>query len=254
LDLVDLHSHLLPGIDDGPRDLGETIATLRAAHAAGTRRMATTPHMFLEPWNHHDPAPIRDAHSALVDALRERADEDPDCAFLREMRIDLGAENYASPEFLAALERGDVLSLNAGRYVLIEFPPMLPSGTVWNVARRVLSAGRFPVLAHIERYTSLHGRPSELAGLRDLGCVLQVNAQSLAGRTRDPTRRLCIELLRSGIVEVVASDAHGTTLGRPHLGTVEPALRGEVPADTLELCLRAKPRRILDDAALNASG
>jgi protein-tyrosine phosphatase len=247
-DLVDLHTHLLPALDDGPGDLGETIATLRAAHAGGARRLAATPHMFLEPWNHRDPATIRSAHAATLLALRDQAARDPTCAFLRDLRIDLGAENFVSPAFFTALDRGEVLTLNGGRYLLVEFPLMISGTLIVEVARRILDANRFPVIAHVERYAALFTRDADLARLRELGCVLQVNAQSLAGRVKDATRRRCVELLRAGLVQVVASDVHGPSIARPHLGAALRALEGELPAEVLEMCFHGRARRILDDA------
>jgi len=251
MDLVDLHSHVLPAIDDGAASLDETIAVLRAAHATGARRIAATPHMFVEPWNHRDPGPIRDAFVDTQAALQDRVQRDETCAFVSELQIDLGAENYASPELLTALDRDRVLTLNGSRYLLVEFPLWLSAATIQTVLRRIREAGRRPVVAHVERYAAFHDRPEDLERLRDDGSILQVNAQSLMERRSPELRRRCADLLASGIVQVVASDVHGPALRRPHLGAALAELGDELPVGVLRACFRDNPRRILDDEALD---
>jgi protein-tyrosine phosphatase len=249
--LVDLHAHVLPAVDDGPTSIDETIALLRAAHAGGVRRLAATPHMFLSPWNHCDPAPLREAFARMGDALAARAAADLDLAFLRDLRIDLGAENYVSAELLEALERRRVLPLNDSRYLLVEFPIPFPADRILAAARRVLAAGLRPVIAHVERYLSLAGSAGDLARLREEGCVLQVNAGTFLRERRDDRRRRhYVELLRDGVVQVVASDSHDAGLRRPVLGDVVATLEKELPEPVVEACLHRNARRILNDEPL----
>jgi protein-tyrosine phosphatase len=246
LELVDLHTHVLPGIDDGPRGLDESIATMRAAHAAGARRVVATPHMFLEPWNHRDPERVRAAFAAMLENLAAHAKSDPECAFLSDLQLDLGAENYASPEFLGALRQGGVLTLAGGRHLLIEFPLFLPAATFLNLARQVLDAGYWPVIAHVERYGAFAERPAELDRLRELGCKLQVNAQSVMGAKRDALRRRCLDWIEAGPVEIVASDVHGPSLVRAHLGEALPALRARLSQATVAACVALTPTKVLE--------
>jgi protein-tyrosine phosphatase len=251
VDLVDLHSHLLPALDDGPAALDETIAVLRAAHATGVRRIAATPHMFVEPWNHRDPGRIRDAFARTWAAIQERAESDRGCAFVGEIQVDLGAENYASPDLLTAIDRDRVLTLNGSRYLLVEFPLLLPAAAIVTILRRIRDAGLRPVVAHVERYAAFQDRPRDLESLRDEGSILQVNAQSLMERRSPSLQRQCIDLLAHGIVQVVASDVHGPALRRPHLGAALALLGDELPVMVLRACFRDNPRRILDDETLD---
>ncbi len=112
---------------------------------------------------------------ARLDALSTRDGKD----FLSELRLYLGAENFVSPEFFDALDRGEVLTVNGSRYVLIEFSPYLSPVVFETALKRILRAGLLPIIAHVERYPSLTADPGRLAEIVAMGCVLQINKESL---------------------------------------------------------------------------
>jgi|JYMV01.1.fsa_nt_gi protein-tyrosine phosphatase len=191
MNFVDIHTHILPGVDDGAQSLEDTLVMLRIAYDSGTRRMVATPHMFLDLFNNNDFLEIRDRFEALIRDLNSYQEKQP---HIKEMDLYLGAENYASPEFLEALGQGCVLTLNGSRYLLVEVSPALPMSQIGVIMENVLAADYTPVIAHVERYAAVQQDPSQMERLRNLGCVLQVNARSLAGEHRDPK----IKPVRSG--------------------------------------------------------
>ncbi|HVS02615.1 MAG TPA: CpsB/CapC family capsule biosynthesis tyrosine phosphatase [Thermoanaerobaculia bacterium] len=210
---VDLHAHLLPGVDDGPATLEESVAMLAMAHRGGTRAMAATPHMFSPHWLNEDVLAIRDAYARLVESLG-RLGEYAEHAFLPELTLHLGAENYVSEEFLCALRAGRVLPLGEGRWLLVELPPELPLAAALGAVDQVLDAGFLPLVAHVERVRGVRRDPSGAAALVERGARLQVNVQSLDGWRYALPRRTVDALLEGGLVSVVASDAHDCA-GRP---------------------------------------
>jgi protein-tyrosine phosphatase len=252
MDLVDIHNHVLPGIDDGPRDLDASLRLLRAAWDSGVRRIVATPHRFLPPWDNADASSVRASYDRLREELVRRAAE-PGLGFLSQLRIDLGAEHHLTDELLTALDRGGLLTLNGSRYVLVELPSLMTLDIVLAAARRIQGRGLVPVIAHVER-TSFFQDSSESRSLERLaasGCVLQVNAEALLGtRRRDPLRSRCLELIGERIVRIVASDAHGTRSRPPLLHAALDVLRRELGEDAAVASVSESPWSLLEDRPL----
>ena len=250
MDLVDVHSHILPGVDDGSGSVEETIAMLSLAYESGTRRIVATPHMFLHRFGNYDFVQIRDQFDQLSTQLESAREE---FAFLGQMQIFCGAENYASSEFLEALEQGCVLTLNASRYLLVEVSPALPFSQLENVMDRVLGSGLTPVMAHPERYSAVQEQPIRLAALWDRGCVTQLNGGSLLRGSGSRTNRCAKTLLAEGLVDVIASDGHRVGWRPPELGGVEQLLEGEYSQEDIRRWLMENPAVILANGTLEVA-
>lgn len=246
---VDVHCHLLPGLDDGPPSIAETLAMLRLAHAGGTRVMVATPHCFLPPYGNSDPVVLANSFRRLTEHLEGLRAEDTggEFRFLGDMALYLGAENYVSPEFLEALAKGAVVPLNDSRYLLIEFPPYLAFEAALSTVERILQAGFFPVLAHVERYSFFHKGTKRLAGLVRMGCVAQVNASTVLGSSGRGLARVADRLLDRGLVQILASDGHGTQARSPDLGRVAEALGRKHPAERVALWLWENAAHLLEN-------
>jgi len=203
---VDIHVHLLPGIDDGPRDLDGTLALARSAVAAGTTTIAATPHLRSD---------FPDVH---VDELADRCQEVRDA--LEREGIGLKVVGGAEVSLTWALDASaDELRLASygqlGTDLLIE----TPSANVIGIDRLLyeLRAGGYRItLAHPERSHQLDRHGSLLPALVDQGVLLQVNAESLNGAAaRSAPRRFARRLCAEGIAHVIASDGHRGERWRP---------------------------------------
>ena len=247
MNFVDIHTHILPGVDDGAATIEETIAMLRLAHAAGTRKMVATPHMFCDLFQNNDIAQIRDRFQALRSDLKASRKTHP---FLTEIVIYPGAENYASPEFLEALDRARVLTLNGSRYLLVEVPVMMPFGRIQNVVERVFSAGYTPLLAHVERYLAFQEDWDRLGQLRQSGMIVQVNGNSLRGASGSGAQTCARTLLAQGLVDVIASDGHRSRVRKPQLQEVFQQLRDEFAEEDLNRWMVESPNLILANESL----
>lgn len=240
---VDLHVHLLPGVDDGPATLEETVRLLAAAHAAGTRCLVATPHMFSPLFGNQDPGAIRRVFEECVEALARLARQ-PELEFLAELDLRLGAENALSPELLEAVEAGTALALAGSRYLLVELSPFLSVDTAVYGAERILARGLVPLIAHVERYPQLSG--PELDRLLQLGCVAQINAGSLTGEGGRRLGKACLELLRTERARVVASDGHGADFRPPDLRPARDLVAAKLGRERALDCLHDAPARLLD--------
>jgi protein-tyrosine phosphatase len=202
--LVDIHAHLLPGIDDGPTDLADSIQMARAAVDAGIETMAVTPHLR------------SDFPEVHVEELAQR------CESLREelawAEVPLTIVAAAEVSLIWALEADeDALRLatygQRGTDVLIETPSDV-SG-LERLLGGVQARGLRVTLGHPERSYTLQGDPGRIAGLRDQGILMQVNAEAVFGRRRTPAHSLAKRLCREGLADVIASDGHRASSWRP---------------------------------------
>ncbi|MFI4978134.1 MAG: tyrosine-protein phosphatase [Solirubrobacterales bacterium] len=195
--MIDLHCHVLPGIDDGPDSIEGSLALARAAAAAGTRTLVATPHVSYNYPN--DAATI----ARLVDELNGRLAAD---AVTLEVRP--GAEIAMTR--LADIEPEELsrLGLGTGRWLLVE-PPFTPVATgLDSVLLDLQRRGHRILLAHPERCHAFHRDPGMLAALVRSGVLTSITAGSLVGRFGGEVRRFALELMRDGLVHNVASDAH----------------------------------------------
>ena len=248
--LVDLHSHLVPGVDDGTRTVLESLEALSHLHREGVRVAVTTPHLLV-PHLQSDAAiqhaldAQRRAFEVLVDACVERNDVPT---------LHLGQEIWA-PDASAArrvARRGDVGL--PGRFLLVEFGFDL-QGNHNDVVREVLDAGRQIVIAHPERYRYLEGHDplDVMRGWQELGALLQVNVGSLTGHYRNSSpasEQLAWEMVSLRMVDVLATDHHGPR--RAGVSSAE-ALSALIARGELELAERAMgeiPGRIVRDDLL----
>ena len=242
---VDIHSHLIPGLDDGSTSLFETIEMLRHAYDRDTRSLVATPHMFAS-FGNTEPLLVYDTYVAMVKRL-QRVSKGHGQEFLREMAIYLGAENFVSPEFLEALKKRDVLTLNGSRYLLVEFPPYLPFVTAESAVDRILEIGLIPVLAHVERYGFLDRNPGRLARLKKKCCVVQVNAESIVDFKGRGLSKAVIPFFEHRLVDIVASDGHDVHSRPPSLDAAYGTLAAAYPEPAVAAWMWENPARILHD-------
>ena len=204
---VDIHTHVLPGVDDGAKDFAQGLALLRQAYDNGTRTMVFTPH-------------YRGKYRANTpEMLKERFEEFCGAAALElpEMKLYLGQEVYYDTGTPEALAEGRALPLNDTGYAMLEFSPKSTPEDIQKGIDAFLYYGYHPVIAHVERYT--HFRRAEVLVEYALarGALLQLNADSVLGKNGLAVKQFCHKLLKSGRVSFIASDAHDTAKRPPLL-------------------------------------
>jgi protein-tyrosine phosphatase len=207
--IVDLHSHLVPGVDDGTRTVAESIEALTGLYREGVRAVVTTPHLLV---------PYLDSNAAITHELEVHRRAFDQLVEACSGRIDLPAlwlgQEILAPDAATAKRvsgRSDVGL--PGRFLLVEFGFEL-QGNHNEVIRAVLDAGRQIVVAHPERYHYLPGDdPLEVMRVwQELGALLQVNVGSLTGHYRGSSprsERLAWDMVGAGLIDVLATDHHG---------------------------------------------
>ena len=217
---ADMHSHLLPGLDDGAETVEHSIDLLRALRELGFRKLIMTPHIMGDFYK-NTPEGIR----AALEQLRTAAA----AAGLGDVELDCAAEYYLD-EFLGhKLAVGTEMLTFGGdkRYLLFETSYMNEPLNLFDTIFELKAQGYRPVLAHPERYTYLYGRFGEIEKLRqDHGVLLQVNLNSLAGYYSPAAKKVAEQLIDGGLVDFVGTDTHHLrhtdtllrrTLSQPHM-------------------------------------
>jgi protein-tyrosine phosphatase len=229
--VIDLHSHLLPGVDDGSRTVEQSVRVLREIAGLGITDVCLTPHLTASRAEQGIPPAYDEAFAALS------AVAPPD------VRLHRGAEVMLDRPLGPAAVANPAIRLNGTRYILVEFPRIVPRDTVRNALQLVSEAGLIPVLAHPERYSSCS---VPAAGLwRTTGAKLQVDANTLlTSRSRGERARA---LLAAGMADILAADNHGDdrTLAAAHASLSEHGAAEQAAALTVR-----NPRAILDDREL----
>ncbi|MFD2936731.1 tyrosine-protein phosphatase [Spirosoma flavum] len=195
---VDMHSHLLPGIDDGVKDPEQTLVCLQQMVAWGIQRIITTPHVSRD-WYPNSSAMLREGQVQLQ-ALADAHD--------LPVQIDVAAEYMLDEFFPDLLNTDDLLSFGTERYLLIETGWSSAPQHLDDIIFRIQTRGYTPVLAHPERYTYYHNDEESLLRLRNIGCLFQLNWLSLTGRYGNKVRAQAQRLLKNNWVDFVGSDLH----------------------------------------------
>jgi len=204
---VDLHAHVLPGVDDGPADVEGTLALARAAVAAGTSRIVATPHVNED--RYIAPQAIRPA----VDEVNRRLAEEGIA-----LQVEAGAEIALSRLLDLSEDELGLLRLGEGPYLLLECPFAMVAGDFEPLVYDVRARGHQVLLAHPERCPTFQRDPDRLARLVDAGALVQLTAGALRGAFGTRTREFAQKLLREDLVHLLASDAHDAVRRPPGLG------------------------------------
>ena len=229
--MIDLHSHVLPGLDDGADDLEEALAICSAAAADGIEVLAATPHV------RHDYPTTPEAMERALDALRAAG---PPVELVRGGELDLGELDRPKEE----LQR---FALGGSRYLLVETPyfgwPLDFPDRVFRLA----SVGIRAVIAHPERNPDVQERPELLERLVAGGALAQLTAASVDGRLGPRARKTSLLLLERGLAHLIASDAHEASVREVGLGSAAAAVGDEALARYLTIDV---PRAIVEGGPL----
>jgi protein-tyrosine phosphatase len=195
---TDLHSHLLPGVDDGVSTHEEVLVCLRQLADWGIRHIVTTPHIN-KAWYPNDRATLLAGQAALRKMIAH---------YELPLTIEVAAEYMLDELFLDLLVTGELLSFGEARYLLVELDPHVPPPQLEMLLFQIQAKGYRPVLAHPERYRYYHENLDALGRLHDLGCLFQVNWGSCIGRYGRPVKVQAGRILKKQWADFIGSDLH----------------------------------------------
>ncbi len=243
--MVDMHTHILPGVDDGAADMSEALEIIDAEYRQGVRHIILTPH-YRPGLFEAGEEEIRAAFAKLQKAVTHE-----------DLRLYLGCEHYTGSEFVSNIQAGARPSLGGGRYVLAEFSSAHMFSLIRNQVEEITQAGYIPIIAHAERCRTLTegpvkrfaGSEGPIAELRHFGAEIQVTADVLTTRTAADghIRRFVWKLIENGLVDYVASDAHNMAERAPQLDKAAALISRKAGNTTAQRLLIYNPLRIVEE-------
>jgi len=195
---IDIHNHILPGIDDGAQTVSDSIGLLKGFSEFGIRNFIATPHIM---HNYHDNTP--ETIKASLQVLKKELDSND----LTDITIEASAEHMIDDNFETILENKEVMPL-CHEHLLVEMSylqrPINFDESIIAVTRNRF----FPILAHPERYNFLHGRTRKYGEFKQQGILFQVNMLSLGEFYNKEVQRMAFKLLEDGMIDFIGSDVH----------------------------------------------
>lgn len=204
---VDIHTHILPGVDDGAGDLSTAVDLLKRAVQQGTGAVVLTPH-YRGRHRYNVEGKLSEVFAALCQAAKSQCPE---------LELYLGCEIGYELDVSEKLAEGTVLSMNGTQYVLLEFREGTFRSRILDGVLEVLNFGYIPIIAHAERYEAFRKNPGLADEITGVGALLQINADSVMGKCGWGIKWYCHRLLRSHRVHFIATDAHDLKLRKPDL-------------------------------------
>lgn len=244
--MIDLHCHILPGVDDGAADPETSCDMAQMAADSGVQFIVATPHCNLP----------GGPHNYCSERLLEKFDAlDHLFQYYRiPVRVLPGAEVLVRDNFFRLLQEKKFITINHSRYLLVEFVFNAAAAYMTQALEQIHSVGLVPVVAHPERYDAIQRDPMLAARWFHSGYILQVNKGSLLGRLGRSAYGASVWLLNRGLVHVVASDAHSVQVRTPNMNLLTDFLQEHCPASYVRILLEENPSRIIHNLPIPIPG
>jgi protein-tyrosine phosphatase len=196
---VDMHSHLLPGIDDGSANMETSLQLIKGMMALGYKKLVTTPHIMWDMYRNN-----RDIILTKLDMVREAVAKEG-----LKVEINAAAEYFLDDHVAGLVKRNEPLLTVSGNMVLTEFSMAYPSHGLKEILFDMQMQGYQPIIAHPERYIYLDSNKDFYEELKDIGCLFQLNILSLSGYYGKSVQELAQYLLKKGYYDLIGTDLHG---------------------------------------------
>ena len=202
---VDIHSHLIPGIDDGVHDLNESLEVIKLLQSLGYSKLITTPHIIKGQYN-NTPEIIRNGLQKVKDHLNKHN---------LHIELEAAAEYYYDESFVSLINstNKEKLLLISGKYILLETSFLDEPRGLHETVLTLRSNEITPILAHPERYMYINKNPSRIRELKEMGLLIQVNINSFSNYYGTAIKSMANKMIKYGMVDFLGSDCHGITHG-----------------------------------------
>lgn len=235
--MIDLHCHMLPGLDDGAADLAVSLEMARIAVADGISTTVCTPHIMPTVYDNRGPS-IRAAVNSLQAALAQAQ---------IPLRVLPGADVHIAPDLVEGLRSGRVLAIAGSRYLLFEPPHHVMPPRMQDCVFGLMTAGYQPILTHPERLTWIDQHYDVIEQLASAGMLMQITGGSLTGRFGRRARHWSQRMLDEGLVDILATDAHDTQGRPPRLSEARALVAERFGDEVARNMVLTLPQAVLDN-------
>lgn len=237
--MIDIHCHILPGVDDGAGNMSDALEMAELAASSGIKSIIITPHCnvpgaYHNYWNYF-------MNEDVENLQRE----------IRNHNINLtvypGQEVYLAPGFAELLKKGEFIGLNESRYMLVEFGMSERADVAYRKLQQVIAEGYVPIVAHPERYGFVTEQQEAVYRMKDLGALLQVNRGSIKGAFGKSAMKKANEIISTYQADFVASDAHSQYSRTPYLADVHEFISEEISTEYGDWLFKVNPRKVISN-------
>ena len=241
--MIDIHAHIMPGIDDGAASMAETLVMLRTAAENGVHTIVATPHCNAENFyeNYYDKY-----YMALFDKLVAEAEAEN-----IPVKILPGMEVFADENILELVKQGRVITLGGSRYILIEFGMEKDLALINFITDELLAMGYVPIIAHPERYPYVQRAPHMAGKWLKSGCLLQANKGSILGAFGRHAQNAALYMLEHNMISFIASDAHGALHRTTVLSGVFDFICSNYSLEMAYMLLEDNPAKLIENRELS---
>ena len=237
--MIDVHCHILPGVDDGPKTLEDSLEMIKIAYEDNITDIIATPHI-----NHPFQFPGEENSNNQFQLLKEKARK-----LYPDITIHLGSEIYIMPSFLIDIKE-NLTALSDSAYILIEFARETLGTAILDAVHELKLKGYRPVVAHIEMYSDVVARPDIVKEIRKSGGYIQITASSLLGKHGKEISGFIKTLLADKDIDFIASDGHSASSRRPVLSHAYDYIEDKYSKEEADRLFVTNPKHILDNKEL----
>lgn len=240
--MIDLHCHILPGLDDGAQSLEESVAMAKAAEEDGIKTIVATPHLFRENFNYKDLGIIEEKRMELTGALKDNS---------IQVEILAGAEVHISHNLIDEIRKNrKYLVLDRSSFMFVEFPPDHVFTGVKELFFELMSEGITPIIAHPERNSVFIHTPRLLYELVQMGALSQANSGSFTGMFGSDVEEAVFRFLKLNLIHFIGSDGHNSRSKTPKLREAVKRAETIVGEERAKALVMENPQAVLDDLEL----
>ena len=237
--MIDIHAHILPGLDDGAQDIYDALEMANLAVESGITEMIATPHCNIPGMfrNYYD-GDYKKVFQATEQVLKEEG---------VPLKLYPGVEVFMTPDVPSLLKEGKIRTLKGGHYILVEFGFDEDPDFATDMLTKMRNLGLHPIVAHPERYEFVQDTPQIVYEWRKKKCLMQLNKSSLMGSFGKHAYRTAHQLLAHNLASVIASDAHSPVRRTPYMLDVYDRLSEDYSEKYLKVLFEENPKRICRD-------
>lgn len=240
--MIDIHCHILPGLDDGAGNMSDAVEMAELAASSGIKSIIATPHTNI-PGGYHNYWSLSMQDDIKVLQTEINKNNIP-------LTIYCGQEVFLASGFMELLHQGKLITLNRSRYMLVEFDVYENADVAYRKLQQLISEGYVPIVAHPERYGFVNEQTDAVYRMKDLGALLQVNRGSLKGRFGIKEKETATKIVETFQADFIASDGHSQYSRTPYLAGVHEFVSETYSSDYGDLLLKVNPQRVLNNETI----
>lgn len=238
--MIDIHSHIIYGVDDGPKTKVESMELLKEASSQGVTKIIATPHRRKGMFE----TPNKIIKENFID-LKKSVE-----AYIPNLQIYLGNELFCTEDIFEKIENKQIFTMNNTQYLLVEFNYSISFKDMTRKLREIILLGYSPIIAHIERYKAVEYNEKYVKKLIEMGCYIQVNAESILPKKLFKDAHKIFKnraeyLLKKDLIHIIASDMHNLDNRKPKMKEAYNVILKKYGAEQAKIYFEENPLRVL---------